>query len=611
MGRKKNKSAPPASQKEHEPPRPKTTADALAGDPESPRPPVSKTTAPSSLHRSGSAAEYAARSVDIAKNQREISPPTKDPVRLETTAHTAQASKKEEVGEVLGVDVTFDAGASPETDLWEERIKEQIEAEASSQAEQRKEEKTEDTDAEAEENVGGDVDGDTKESVEAEEDLYGPMYSGRSIDGLSAAGRPLVTIKKHNISPLRPPEEVELEEIVFTQSVDGSGLGMGPIRLRAGVRDHGVLPLSLQISEMVYIRTFVIALLLIFLLFMTYYLSPVLTPILFSLGVAYLLNPLVVRMEKLGISRSAAISMFVLLLVVLLVSVVLLLLPALSHSFDEFARLMQQLPTALNKLKVWAEVNFKFHFPKNFTEAITQWGEQIQKYVPSMVKPLTQFFSSIFLSGVTLLIALFNFLFIPLFTFYFLKDYKHVEERVVKSIPPRMRGWALGRLREIDQMISGFIRGQITVSMIVGSCYMIVLSAVQVPMAPAIALLGALINVIPYLGFFITYLIALTVALIQFQLQWQFFIVLIGMFTIHMCDVFVFTPKVVGEHTGMSELVVMIAILVGGKLFGIVGILLAVPMAAVVKVFLREALSRYEGSHFFRGEIEEKSPPTG
>ncbi len=599
MGRKKNKSAPPASQKQHEP-RPKTTSGVSAGDPEPPRPSASKTTASLSSPRSGSAAEYAARSVDIAKNQRELPLPTKESVHLETTDHIAQASK-EEVGEALGgVDVTFDAGASPEADRLEEHIKEQSEAETLPRAEQPKEDAKEDADE--------DVEADTKEDAEAE--LYGPMYSGRSMDGLSAAGRPLVTIKKHNISPLRPPEEVELEEIVFTQSVDGSGLGMGPIRLRAGVRDHGVLPLSLQISEMVYIRTFVIALLLIFLLFMTYYLSPVLTPILFSLGLAYLLNPLVVRMEKLGISRSAAISMFVLLLVVLLVSVVLLLLPALSHSFDEFARLMQQLPTALNKLKVWAEVNFKFHFPKNFTEAITQWGEQIQKYVPSMVKPLTQFFSSIFLSGVTLLIALFNFLFIPLFTFYFLKDYKHVEERVVKSIPPRMRGWALGRLREIDQMISGFIRGQITVSMIVGSCYMILLSAVQVPMAPVIALIGALINVVPYLGFFITYLIALTVALIQFQLQWQFFVVLIGMFAIHMFDVFVFTPKVVGEHTGMSELVVMIAILVGGKLFGIVGILLAVPMAAVVKVLLQEAMSRYEGSHFFRGKIEDESPPT-
>ena len=422
------------------------------------------------------------------------------------------------------------------------------------------------------------------------------------VGSLSSSSHRLFEMKTKHLSPLMPSEEVEVEEILFTQPLDESGQASGPIRLRASLANKEIVPIALQISEMVYVRTFVLLLMITGGFFLLYNLSSVVTPILFSLGLAYLINPIVVRMERIGMGRGTAILILVGLVVVVMAVGVMLLLPAMMSSVDELTRLVKRFPAALEKSRIWLESNFKFHFPTTWTEALSQWGDQIQKYAPSALKPLGQVVASIFSSSINLLIGIFNFLFIPLFTYYFLKDYKNVEQRLLKLIPPRMRDWSLVRFRELDGMISGFIRGQLTVCLIVGSMYMVLLTAVQVPLAPLIAVGGASINVIPYLGFLLTYVIAILAALVEYQFGWQFFVVLFGMFAIHMLDVFWFTPKVVGEHVGMSELVVIIAILAGGKLFGMVGILLAVPMAAVCKVLLREVMERYEGSRFFRGD---------
>ncbi len=366
-------------------------------------------------------------------------------------------------------------------------------------------------------------------------------------------------------------------------------------------------PLLFQLTEMVYIRSVVILAGLGFFFYLLYYLRSILTPILLALLLAYLINPVVIYLEKGGASRQFAIITLVMFIMLVWVTMVVFMLPAFTSSLDQLITLLSKLPSQIIKWKVWLQKVLHITFPKTWTEALMQWGGQLKLYAPKMIKPLSLAVATLFSSGMNILIALFNFILIPLFTFYFLKDYNEIKENFYSLIPIRRREYYLDILHEIDRMLSGFVRGQLTVSFLVGSLYLLLLGSLDVPLAALIAVIGAVLNVIPYLGFLATYFLAIFITLIDWQTSTQFWGVVFGMGAIHLTDVFFITPKVVGDKVGLSELVVIFAVLAGGQLFGLIGIFLAIPFAAISKVLLRELLDLYRKSDFYGADQQDSS----
>jgi predicted PurR-regulated permease PerM len=188
---------------------------------------------------------------------------------------------------------------------------------------------------------------------------------------------------------------------------------------------------------------------------------------------------------------------------------------------------------------------------------------------------------------------------IPVFAFYLLRDFDLITERVDHLIPRRLRPAFRARFTEIDQVLSAFIRGQLMVAGILVVLYAIGLSLVGLPLALVIALFAGLGNMVPYVGT----TIGVSLATLMVLLDWQglgHLAAIYGVFVgVQFLEGWVITPRVVGESVASRPLAVIIAILVFGELFGFVGILVAVPLAAVLKILIRVAIDEYRASELY------------
>ena len=164
---------------------------------------------------------------------------------------------------------------------------------------------------------------------------------------------------------------------------------------------------------------------------------------------------------------------------------------------------------------------------------------------------------------------------------------------MVSYIPPSHRDRVLGKLGDVATVLKNFMIGQLTVAVIMGALYSLGLSIVGIDFAPLIGFASGLLNIVPYLGLIIGLLLSSTVSLIQFRDIYH----LLGVVGVYLAVQFIeglwLSPKILGTRMGLHPIVVIVSILIGGKLFGFLGILLAVPAAAAISVFSRDLLSTY------------------
>lgn len=215
--------------------------------------------------------------------------------------------------------------------------------------------------------------------------------------------------------------------------------------------------------------------------------------------------------------------------------------------------------------------------------------EALQKAVPSIAQ------------GGGRMINVFVHLFLlPFLLYYFLLDWQKWQDSVAKMIPRRWIEKVTGVATELDNVLGEFLRGQLTVMMSMGFIYGIGLSFTGLNSGFAIGMLAGLIGFVPYLGAFIGFALATIAALLQFD---SFIPVLIvwGIFGAGlMFEGYILTPRLVGERIGLSPMAVIFALMAFGELMGFVGMLLALPMAAIVLVLAREILKVYYETHFYR-----------
>jgi predicted PurR-regulated permease PerM len=329
-----------------------------------------------------------------------------------------------------------------------------------------------------------------------------------------------------------------------------------------------------------------------------YLLAPVLTPFAVAAMFAYLFDPLTSRLQRLRLSRAAAVSIVFLGLTLLLVLVLLLLIPYLQR---QVATLIRHLPDWMDWLQndavPWLNAEFDLSLDMPDVQQLTAVLEQHWKEAGGFVATIVAQVSK---SGFALVSWIVHLIVIPVAFFYLLRDWHLLIARIHELLPRSVEPTATRLARESDETLSGFVRGQLSVMIVLGALYAIALWAIGLDVGPLIGIIAGLISFVPYLGSITGVLMGVIAALVQYHDGLHVILVLAVFVTGNLLEGYVLVPRLVGEKIGLHPLAVIFAILAGGELFGFLGVLLALPIAAVAMVLLRYAHTRYRASELYR-----------
>ena len=328
---------------------------------------------------------------------------------------------------------------------------------------------------------------------------------------------------------------------------------------------------------------------------LVYLLGPILTPFLAGALLAYIFDPLVKRLETRGLSRTAGTVIVIVLAGLALFALLLVALPLFQ---GQFAQLAQRVPAALDMLQTrflpWLQQTLGIRIEPNLDALKTWLTEQAKQNSASWLPSLQT-------GALAIVGVLANLLLIPVVMFYLLKDWDVMVARVAALAPRPWLGAVTRVARAMDAVVGEFLRGQLSVMAALSLYYAIALWAAGLDYALPIGILTGVLSFVPFLGFGLGMVLALLVALLQFSdwtgVAWVAGIYLAG----QVLESYVITPRLVGERVGLHPVAVIFALAAFGQLFGFVGVLLAVPLAAILLVALRELRGVYEASAFYRG----------
>lgn len=321
-----------------------------------------------------------------------------------------------------------------------------------------------------------------------------------------------------------------------------------------------------------------------------YLLAPVLTPFLIAAVLAYMFNPLVSRLERWRLPRVLAVIVVFVLVLSLLIGLVAILVPMIERQVSGFvARLPGYLDWAQTKLlpllKEW-QVLIPALDPDHLKQALLDHWQEIGRWVRGAAADLTR-------SGLGLFGWLVSLVLVPIVMFYLMLDWERIVQNVRELFPPALRGRVAQLARETDEVLGSFLRGQLSVMAALATLYSLGLWLVGLHLALPIGLAAGLVSFVPYLGFITGVVAAGIAAWLQFQdpmmVLWVVAVFLGG----QVLDALFLTPRLVGGRIGIHPVMVIFAIMAGGSLFGFFGVLLALPVAAVLKVWLRQVHGYY------------------
>lgn len=328
-----------------------------------------------------------------------------------------------------------------------------------------------------------------------------------------------------------------------------------------------------------------------------YLLSPILTPFVSAVILAYVLNPGVDWLVKKRLPRWLSVLLMLLLFVGASLLIALLLIPVLQK---ELPALQQQIPIFLARLNDWLAPKLK-----TFGVSAQLDLEGIKSILSDQIAASPEaLFASLFAKlkagGTVALAALANTLLIPMLAFYLLLDWHRVVHMLRELIPRRNVAHSLRMARSVDELLSQYLRGQILIMLILAGYYSIALLIAGFEVAAPVGIFTGLLVFIPYVGYGIGLCLAIIAALLQFGNLYGLIAVGVVYGFGQIIESFVLTPMLVGERIGLHPLAVIFALLAFGQLFGFVGILLALPVSAILLVVLRELKTFYLSSSFYK-----------
>lgn len=326
-------------------------------------------------------------------------------------------------------------------------------------------------------------------------------------------------------------------------------------------------------------------------------LGPILMPFLTGMALAYLWDPAVDRMQRAGLGRTLAVCLVFLCMGLLLVALVLVLVPLLGRQMHVMAA---KVPVVIewfsSMLLPWLQRRFGIAEGDLPIQAL---GDALVANWQSAGGFAQRLLSSATASSIALVGWVVNLVLIPVVTFYLLRDWDRLLAHMHDVLPRAWERTVLELARECDEVVSAFIRGQLLVMLALGACYTIGLMLVGLDLALLIGMLAGLASIVPYLGLVLGLGSAAIATLVQFG-DWPPLLWVLAVFVASQAlEGMYLTPRLVGDRIGLHPVVVIFAVLAGGQLFGFTGVLLALPVSAVIMVLLRHVHERYRASVFY------------
>ncbi len=331
------------------------------------------------------------------------------------------------------------------------------------------------------------------------------------------------------------------------------------------------------------------------LVYLFYLLEPVLTPFLAAAVIAYMLDPLVDRLSALGwrdwqVGRTLASLLVMLGVLLAFISLLLIIIPLLQQ---QSLLIAQRLPDVLDHFHQQVEPWLMQHFGLR----LDIQHDQLQALLKQHWQTAGSILGAVLLSAgeksLSLLSVIANLLLLPVVLFYFLRDWDRMVAEIGALIPRNWIAQTRSVCGEIDRVVAEFLRGQLSVMLSLCLFYSVSLWMAGLDMALSLGMIAGLLSFVPYLGFALAFVLALGLAVLQFAALSQVIPVLLVFGVGQLVESFILTPHLVGDRIGLHPVIVILALLAGGQLFGFAGVLLALPVSAAIAVGVRHTKQSY------------------
>jgi predicted PurR-regulated permease PerM len=327
-----------------------------------------------------------------------------------------------------------------------------------------------------------------------------------------------------------------------------------------------------------------------------YWLRAVLAPLFFAFLVAYALDPAVDRLERARVPRPVGATLIML---AITSGLGVLLIYAVPMFASQVRATATELPAKLSGLEAkvdpWLFGMLGVHMPHTMSEVVATFGGEIKDALPTTLNAVAlALFGTLSYVAVAL-----SALIVPVFALFLLVDFNRIVERTAQLVPRRWQPTMRALAREVHRTLRSYVRGQLTANVVLGALYATGLRIVDVRFAIPIGILTGMLAFVPYIGFLTGLILALTMAILDWHGIGTLAGVLIVMGAVQLLDGLVVTPRIVGRSVGLAPLEVMVTMMAAASVFGFFGVLLAVPLGAIVKIVVRRLVRTYLRSSFY------------
>lgn len=331
-----------------------------------------------------------------------------------------------------------------------------------------------------------------------------------------------------------------------------------------------------------------------------YVLRGILLPFIAGLALAYFLDPIVSRLERIKVPRVAGALAVIGTFVVVFIVLTVVIVPVLANQLTAF---VARLPSYVVQLQALATEQNREWLQRVLGDRLPDVSRSVAELVTQSTGWIASFVQqSLWAGGATFIYIFGLFIITPVVAFYLLKDWPRMMEKIDSWLPLQHRETILGLMREMNVAMAGFVRGQATVCFVLMIYYGMALSGAGLNFGLLIGLGTGFLSFIPYVGSITGLTLAVGVAIVQFWPDWTMVIVILAIFGIGIFfEAYVLYPNLVGESVGLHPVWLMFALFSFGALFGFAGLMLAVPLAASLGVLTRFAIRQYLASPLFTG----------
>lgn len=324
-----------------------------------------------------------------------------------------------------------------------------------------------------------------------------------------------------------------------------------------------------------------------------------------STVIAYLLHPVVTRLQGRGYSREGAIVALGAAATAVLLVAAGVIVPSFAQKVGEVGAQVSPyfsgLEGRIEPLLREVETRFGVVVPTDLRALASEIPDYLQKLSPDARKTIQSVLTRLADGGMDVVLSVLTVSLLPVFTFYLLRDWPLVLAWIDELVPPRHRTVVRGLAAEIDARIGSFVKGQLTVAVILAGVYTVGLLVAGVDLAVTVGLLSGVLFLLPYLGPILAAGIAIGLALLEYGLDWHVLVVAGTYALAQFLEGTFLTPNLVGDRVGLHPMVVMIALIVAGNLLGVWGLVVALPVTAAIAVVGSHLLDTYRKSRVYQG----------